>query len=311
MSSIGVPQGGIWSPLLFNLYVRLLPSVPRHCSVAGYADDHALMMIIPNRSDRFPAATNLNVDLVALCVYGRPWSIQFAPQKTSSLLISLKSEISSHPPLFLNHTRIPEVSSIKVLGFLFDSALTWQKHINSVLCRRKQSLGQLYCYRSLLGSQGIATAYKSWIRPSLEYGAILYSGAAQSHLAHLDSFQARVENMCGVSFPPLIVRCNISILGLTCRLLAGERRGNLLTFCRKFKSSSSRTSNHLHSYDPASHLRFQNPCNFHTLDHFHRSWQAIIVILWDSIPAHLLLGHSKGWRLVLKDLQRFISSDYT
>ena len=118
---------------------------------------------------------------------------------------------------------IPEVSLIKVLGFLFDSTLTWQKHIDSVLCHGKQRLGQLYRYRSLLGSQGIATAYKSWIRSSLEYGAILYSGAAQSHLARLDSFQARVENiMCRVSFPPLIVRRNASILGLTCRLLAGE-----------------------------------------------------------------------------------------
>ena len=189
-------------------------------------------------------------------MYSRPWNIQFALQKTSSLLISLKSEISSHPPLFLNHTWIPEVSLIKVLGFLFDSALTWQIHIDSVLCCGKQCLGQLYRYRSLLGSQGIATVYKSWIRPSLEYGAILYSGAAQSHLARLDSFQACVENMCRVSFPPSIVRRNVSILGLTCRLLAGEGRGNLLTFCPKFKSSSSRTSNRLHSYDPASHHRF-------------------------------------------------------
>ena len=196
--------------------------MPRHCSVVGYADDHTLMTIIPNRSDRFTAAANLNADLATLCEYFHPWNIQFAPQKKSSLLISLKSEISSHPPLFLNHMWIPEVSSIKVLGCLFDSALTWQKHIDSVLCHGKQRLGQLYRYRSLLGSQGIATAYKSWIRPSFECGPILYSGAAQSHLAHLDSFQARVENMCGVSFPPLIVCHNASVLGLTCHLLAGE-----------------------------------------------------------------------------------------
>ena len=117
------------------------------------------------------------------------------------------------------------------------------------------------CARTLL-------AELTWIRPSLEYGAILYSGAAQSHLSCLDSFQASVENMCRVSFPPLIVCCNASILGLTCRLLADEGRGNLMTFCPKFKSSSSRTSNRLHTYDPASHLRFQNPCNFRTLDRF-------------------------------------------
>ena len=134
-------------------------------------------------------------------------------------------------------------------------------------------MGQLYRCRSLLGSQGIATAYKSWIHPMLEYGSILYSEAALTHLNRLDSFQARVENMCGFTFPPLTNSRNASILGLTCRFLAGEGQGNLQTFCPKFKSSSSRTSNCLHSYDPASHLRLQNPCNFCTLDRFHQSWQ--------------------------------------
>ena len=50
-------------------------------------------------------------------MYGRPWNIQFAPQKTSLLLISLKSEISSHPPLFLNHTWIPKFPRLKFLDF--------------------------------------------------------------------------------------------------------------------------------------------------------------------------------------------------
>jgi len=172
-------------------------------------------------------------------------------------------------------------------------------------------LGQLYRCRSLLGSQGIATAYKSWIRPMLEYGSILYSGAALTHLNCLNSFQARVKNMCGFTFPPLTNCHNASILGLTCHLLAGEGRGNLQSFCPKFKSCSLRTSSQLHSFNPASHLRFQNPCNFHTLDHFHRNWQAAVVTLWDSIPAStLLLGDSKGWRTVLKDMQRFIMTDF-
>ena len=35
--------------------------------------------------------------------------------------------------------------------------------------------------------------YKSWIHPTLEYGNILYSGAAQSHLQRLDNLQARIE----------------------------------------------------------------------------------------------------------------------
>ena len=42
----GVPQGAIWSPPLFNLYIRQLPSVVRHSLIVGYADDHSLLRII-------------------------------------------------------------------------------------------------------------------------------------------------------------------------------------------------------------------------------------------------------------------------
>ena len=98
------------------------------------------------------------------------------------------------PSYFLNGIQIPEVSSVKVLGFLFDSSLTWQKYIENVLNRGKQRLSQLYHCHSLFGHEGMATFYKSWIYPVFEYGSILYCRAALSHhLNRLDLLQARVE----------------------------------------------------------------------------------------------------------------------
>ena len=179
-TSAGVLQGAIWSPLLFNLYVRLLPSVIKHSLVVGYADDHTLLMTIPAKNDRVVAANHLNADLTALYEYGKPWNIIFAPAKTSSLIISLKSGMSEHPPLFLNDIQIPETTSVKVLGFTFDSSFTWQKHIDNVLKRGRQRLGQLYRCRSLFDHQDISLLYKSWIRPMLEYGCICSSVSLKS-----------------------------------------------------------------------------------------------------------------------------------
>ena len=95
--SAGMPEGVIWSPLLFNLRMRATAfKLVRHCLVVGYTDDHTILTIIPNKSDRFSAAMDLNVDLASLFEYGHPWNIQYAPQKTSSLPISLKSDIHIH-----------------------------------------------------------------------------------------------------------------------------------------------------------------------------------------------------------------------
>ena len=41
----GVPQKAIWSPLLFNSYIRQLPTVVKHSLIVGYADDHTLYLI--------------------------------------------------------------------------------------------------------------------------------------------------------------------------------------------------------------------------------------------------------------------------
>jgi len=49
-----------------------------------------------------------------------------------------------------------------------------------------------------------------------------YSGAAPSHLHLLDTLQTRVEHMNDSKFPSLCDRRNAAIMGLVCRLLAGE-----------------------------------------------------------------------------------------
>ena len=53
----GVPHGAIWSLTLFNLYICLLPTVVKHSLIVGYTDDHALLKIVPDKSDRVTAAS--------------------------------------------------------------------------------------------------------------------------------------------------------------------------------------------------------------------------------------------------------------
>ena len=45
----GVPQEAIWSPPLFNLYIRKLPTVMERSLIVGYVDDHSLLKIIPDK----------------------------------------------------------------------------------------------------------------------------------------------------------------------------------------------------------------------------------------------------------------------
>ena len=99
------------------------------------------------------------------------------PLKT--LLISLKRDTIDHPPLFLNNCLIAEVSSLKILGFVFDSSFTWGPHVDMIVSRAKQRLAQLCRLSPILDPAGLSIMYKSFIRSCLEYGHLLYFSAAQ------------------------------------------------------------------------------------------------------------------------------------
>ena len=53
------------------VYIRQLPTVVKHYLMVRYADDHTLLKIIPDRSDRAIAESQLNDDLEAMSQFVR------------------------------------------------------------------------------------------------------------------------------------------------------------------------------------------------------------------------------------------------
>ena len=77
-----------------------------------------LLKIILPKNHQAQAISELNSDLAALVRYGEQWFIEFAPLKTRSLLISLKSDKHDIPSIFLNDIQVLPEDSVKILGFI-------------------------------------------------------------------------------------------------------------------------------------------------------------------------------------------------
>ena len=73
----GVPQGGVWSPLLFNLCVRHLPSQLESSLLVSYADDSTLLKVIPTKDVRLNVVAEINADLCRIANWGERWHIEF------------------------------------------------------------------------------------------------------------------------------------------------------------------------------------------------------------------------------------------
>ena len=74
-------------------------------------------------------------------------------------------------------------------GIILDSKLTFENHINMVTTKINKTFGLLRKLQNLLPRTALITIYKTFVRPHLDYGDILYDQAFNL------SFQQKLESI--------------------------------------------------------------------------------------------------------------------
>ena len=81
----GVPQGGVLSPTLFNLYMAKMPSPPGNIKVETYADDTTALN---SGVDIDKICTELNTYLDTLKTWFSSRNLGISPTKSSATLFT-------------------------------------------------------------------------------------------------------------------------------------------------------------------------------------------------------------------------------
>jgi hypothetical protein len=312
----GAPQGGIWSPKLWNFHIREMTVDLKFTKPFKYADDLGLLKTINTVSslldtNRSNAIAELNSDLKTLFDYGQKWKVTFEPDKSHAMLVSNTRDCMypSVSQLVLGDGHITFVEELLVVGFLVDRKLTWRPMINRTRSKGRRALGGVRMLRDLLKPSDRATLYKSFVRSTIEYGLIEYRAAAPSNLAKLDEIQHSAEKLCETKFTPLGDRRDAAAFGLLCKLLEGECIGQLQALAPEFdvhvpERFSSRVNDSYYERP-----RLVDPTHTNSLDSFRRSFACQVHRIFDRIPIEIIhLGQQEGWRMAMKPGQRFLSS---
>ena len=187
--SSGVPQGSIVGPLLFILYVNDLPVAVPSSKVFMYADDTKLLRHIHCEADYHGLQSALDL----LSSWSDKWLLRFNGQKCVSLAFAKKNCVSTFD-CSLNGKVLDRKDSVKDLGIVMSSDLTWSKHLDFIIAKSYKQLGLLR--RTFGVSIGVDTKkslYLSLVRSQLSYASQIWRPQLIRDIVRLEKVQRRAS----------------------------------------------------------------------------------------------------------------------
>lgn len=158
----GVPQGSVLGPLLFIIMMNDLPSHVEG-GVVCYADDTTL---VHSSNDVQNLVELMEQSLVQASVWFQANFLSLNETKTQSLVFTLKN---------IKY----DVTSVKLLGIVIDTKLTWGPHITLLCSKLFRVIFLLRNLKSCLNKNCLKQAYLAFFQGTLLYGLRLWGGSTE------------------------------------------------------------------------------------------------------------------------------------
>ena len=126
-------------------------------------------------------------------------------KQAQEVIFSRKMTKTNHPTLVFNDNPVHQVALQKHLEMYLDCKLNFEEHLKTIVNKINKIIGLLRKFENFLPRKLLLTIYKSFIRPHLGYGDIIYDQTYNtSSYQRLESLQcnaalAIIGAICGTS----------------------------------------------------------------------------------------------------------------
>ena len=286
----GVPQGSVLGPLMFIVYINdIVDNIKGNIKL--FADDTALYIDVDNTSQ---GEQVINADLLTIENWASQWLVNFNPSKTVAMKLSLKSKPKPDPVLYFGNQQLEIVTHHKHLGLEISNKLTWQNHINRLVTKANQKLAIIKQLKWKLNRKTLEILYMSFVRPSIEYGSIVWDNCDDESKLQLDKIQIEAAKVVtgaikGTHHDALLAEVGWESLGKR------RERQKLLLYHRMINNKAPvylcnivptmAGLGHEHSTRYAAGLNFTIPK--HRLDLYSESFLPEAIRLWNQLPINI------------------------
>jgi exonuclease III len=193
-----VPQGSVLSPLLYIVYCRDFPfSDIQRTKTRMFADDTAIWC--SQRSSE-KATSIVQKELHRIEKWTNHWRVKINPTKSQSILFTFpkaqkQRTLFTQSRLIINRDVIPKNNTVQYLGITVSSTCTLHADLKATLKKARNRANLLYKIRGRLrgcAPETLLYTYNSFIRPVIEYRALLYSTLPKRAAFKIYSFERHI-----------------------------------------------------------------------------------------------------------------------
>ena len=169
--SYGVPQGSILGPLLFLIYFSDICNATQPLPRL-FADDACF---IRNHSNFVSLNNALNVNLADVVKWCNANKLTINPNKCHCMVIPSNSkDARSNPTIKTNNSIIHSSQTIKYLGVIIDSKLSFAPHIKYIEFKLTRANGIISRIKSTLPKDALLKLYYALFQPHFIYGLTVW-----------------------------------------------------------------------------------------------------------------------------------------
>jgi hypothetical protein len=197
--NVGVPQGSVLGPLLFNIYINDIVKHIRNCDIRMFADD---MILCRNGKDYGRIVLDINEDLRYLNEWLVSNRLKINVDKTKYIIIrGAKKNIQCTEQIKINNISIERVTQIKYLGVIIDECLNFKEHVSYICKKVNKKVSLLWRIGRYVDGCTRCQIYKTVISPHFDYCSTL--------LYNINETSYRELQLCQNRAMRAIIRCNI------------------------------------------------------------------------------------------------------